>query len=124
MAFDVGTAVGYLDLDTSGFTKGFARARADMKTFSDENATFNDKLAATGSIMKNVGSTMTKWVTLPLVGVGTAAMKVGNEFESQMSRVQAISGATGDQLQMLTDQAMDLGASTSFSARALPTCPR
>lgn len=117
MAFDVGTAVGYLDLDTSGFTKGFARARADMKTFSDENATFNDKLAATGSIMKNVGSTMTKWVTLPLVGVGTAAMKVGNEFESQMSRVQAISGATGDQLQMLTDQAMDLGASTSFSAK-------
>ena len=117
MAFDVGTAVGYLDLDTSGFTKGFARARADMKTFSDENATFNDKLAATGSIMKNVGSTMTTWVTLPLVGVGTAAMKVGNEFESQMSRVQAISGATGDQLQMLTDQAMDLGASTSFSAK-------
>lgn len=117
MAFDVGTAVGYLDLDTSGFTKGFARARADMKTFSDKNATFNDKLAATGSIMKNVGSTMTKWVTLPLVGVGTAAMKVGNEFESQMSRVQAISGATGDQLQMLTDQAMDLGASTSFSAK-------
>lgn len=117
MAFDVGTAVGYLDLDTSGFTKGFARARADMKTFSDENATFNDKLAATGSIMKNVGSTMTKWVTLPLVGVGTAAMKVGNEFESQMSRVQAISGATGDQLQMLTDQAMDLGASTSFFAK-------
>lgn len=117
MAFDVGTAVGYLDLDTSGFTKGFARARADMKTFSDENATFDDKLAATGSIMKNVGSTMTKWVTLPLVGVGTAAMKVGNEFESQMSRVQAISGATGDQLQMLTDQAMDLGASTSFSAK-------
>lgn len=117
MAFDVGTAVGYLDLDTSGFTKGFARARADMKTFSDENATFNDKLAATGSIMKNVGSTMTKWVTLPLVGVGTAAMKVGNEFESQMSRVQAISGATKDQLQTLTDQAMDLGASTSFSAK-------
>lgn len=117
MAFDVGTAVGYLDLDTFGFTKGFARARADMKTFSDENATVNDKLAATGSIMKNVGSTMTEWVTLPLVGVGTAAMKVGNEFESQMSRVQAISGATGDQLQMLTDQAMDLGASTSFSAK-------
>lgn len=117
MAFDVGTAVGYLDLDTSGFTKGFARARADMRTFSDENVTFNDKLAATGSIMKNVGSTMTKWVTLPLIGIGTAAMKVGNEFESQMFRVQAISGATGDQLQMLTDQAMDLGASTSFSAK-------
>lgn len=116
MAFDVGTAIGYLDLDTSGFTKGFARARADMKTFSDKNATFNDKLAATGSIMKNVGSTMTKWVTLPLVGVGTAAMKVGNEFESQMSRVGAIAEEVGVTIEDLEQQALDLGASTSFSA--------
>ena len=116
MAFDVGTAVGYLDLDTSGFTKGFARARADMKTFSDENATVNDKLAATGSIMKNVGSTMTKWVTLPLVGVGTAAMKIGNEFESQMSRVGAIAEEVGVTIEDLEQQALDLGASTSFSA--------
>ena len=116
MAFDVGTAVGYLDLDTSGFTKGFARARADMKTFSDENATVNDRLAATGSIMKNVGSTMTKWVTLPLVGVGTAAMKIGNEFESQMSRVGAIAEEVGVTIEDLEQQALDLGASTSFSA--------
>ena len=117
MAFDVGTAVGYLDLDTSGFTRGFAKARADMKIFSDETATFTDKLAATGSIMKSVGSTMTKWVTLPLIGIGTASVKIGNEFESQMSRVQAISGATGDQLEMLEEQALDLGASTAFSAK-------
>lgn len=116
MAFDVGTAVGYLDLDTSGFTKGFARARADMKTFSDKNATFNDKLAATGSIMKNVGSTMTKWVTLPLVGVGTAAIKTAANFESGMSAVAAISGATGTQLDQLTDKAMEMGAKTKFSA--------
>lgn len=117
MAFDVGTAVGYLDLDTSGFTRGFAKARADMEIFSDETATFTDKLAATRSIMKSVGSTMTKWVTLPLIGIGAASVKIGNEFESQMSRVQAISGATGDQLEMLEEQALDLGASTAFSAK-------
>lgn len=116
MAFDVGTAVGYLDLDTSGFTKGFARARADMKTFSDKNATFNDKLAATGSIMKNVGSSMTKWVTVPLVGAGAAAIKTAANFESGMSAVAAISGATGTQLDQLTDKALEMGAKTKFSA--------
>lgn len=116
MAFDVGTAVGYLDLDTSGFTKGFARARADMKTFSDNNATFNDKLAATGSILKNVGSSMTKWVTVPLVGAGAAAIKTAANFESGMSAVAAISGATGTQLDQLTDKALDMGAKTKFSA--------
>lgn len=116
MAFDVGTAVGYLDLDTSGFTKGFARARADMKTFSDKNATFNDKLAATGSIMKNVGSSLTKWVTVPLVGAGAAAIKTAANFESGMSAVAAISGATGTQLDQLTDKALEMGAKTKFSA--------
>ena len=116
MAFDVGTAIGYLDLDTSGFTKGFARARADMRTFSDENATFNDKLAATGSIMQNVGSTMTTWVTVPLVGAGAAAIKTAANFESGMSKVAAISGATGTQLEQLTGKALEMGANTKFSA--------
>lgn len=116
MAFDIGTAVGYLDLDTSGFTKGFARARADMKTFSDKNATFNDKLAATGSILRNVGSSLTKWVTVPLVGAGAAAIKTAANFESGMSNVAAISGATGTQLDQLTDKALEMGAQTKFSA--------
>lgn len=116
MAFDVGTAIGYLDLDTSGFTRGFSRARADMKTFSDENATFDDKLAATGSILKNVGSSLTKWVTVPLVGAGAASIKTAANFESGMSRVAAISGATETQLGQLTDKALEMGAQTKFSA--------
>lgn len=116
MAFDVGTAVGYLDLDTSGFTKGFARARADMKTFSDANATFTDKLAATGSVLRNVGSSLTKWVTVPLVGAGAAAVKVAAGFESEMSKVSAISGAAGENLTSLTDKALEMGAKTKFSA--------
>lgn len=116
MAFDVGTAVGYLDLDTSGFTRGFSRARADMKTFSDNNATLNDKLAATGSILQNVGSSLTKWVTVPLVGAGAAATKTAANFESGMSKVAAISGATGTQLDQLTDKALEMGAQTKFSA--------
>lgn len=105
-----------MDLDTSGFTKGFNRATQDLKTFTYKNATANDKLAATGSALRNVGSTLTKTVTLPLVGIGTAAMKVGNEFEAQMSRVQAIAGASGDELEALTQQALDLGSATAFSA--------
>ncbi len=116
MAFDVGTAVGYLDLDTSGFTRGFSRARADMKTFSDENATFNDKLAVTGSILHNVGSSLTKWVTVPLAGAGAAAIKTAANFESGMSVVAAISGATGTQLDQLTDKALEMGSKTKFSA--------
>src|SRR5690625_6719468 len=34
-----------------------------------------------------------------------------------MSQVSAVSGATGDELQALTDRARELGGSTSFSAK-------
>lgn len=116
MSVDVGTAIGYLDLDTSKFKKGFKSALDDLQTFSDKTTKAGDKFTALGSAMTTTGSTLTKWVTTPLVGIGTAAFAVGNEFESAMSKVQAISGATGEQLEDLTEQAMDLGATTAFSA--------
>lgn len=46
----------------------------------------------------------------------TAAVAIGMNFESAMSNVAAISGATGDELAMLTDTAKELGAATQFSA--------
>lgn len=55
-------------------------------------------------------------VTLAIAGVGVAAVKMGDDFEAQMSRVAAISGATGDDLKALTDQALQLGADTAYSA--------
>ena len=51
-----------------------------------------------------------------LAGVATAAAKTGADFESQMSRVKAISGATGEEFEKLKAQAIELGAETSFSA--------
>lgn len=116
MSFNVGQAVGYLDLDTSGFNRGFKSALQDLKIFQDQSASVMGKVGAIGSAMTNVGSSMTKYVTTPIVSLGAASMAVGTKFESAMSRVQAISGATGKELEALTDQALDLGASTAFSA--------
>lgn len=49
-------------------------------------------------------------------GVGIAAVKLGMDFEAQMSRVQAIAGATGQELEELKNVALKLGAETAFSA--------
>lgn len=116
MAFDVGTAVGYLDLDTSGLQRGFKTALSDIEAFGDRTNSASQRTYALGSAMTSVGSTLTTNVTLPLVGIGTAAMAVGNKFESAMSRVKGVSGATGEEFEALKDQALDLGASTAFSA--------
>lgn len=43
-------------------------------------------------------------------------MNLGIDFSASMSNVQAISGATGDEIAMLEQKARDLGATTVFSA--------
>ena len=116
MSVNVGEAVGYLDLDTSGFTKGFKSALQELQAFKNSASSMGDKVTALGSAMTKAGSTMTKSVTLPLVGLGTAAVATTTKFESAMSKVSAISGATGDDLAALTDKAKEMGAKTKFSA--------
>lgn len=55
--------------------------------------------------------------SIALGGIATAAIKVGSDFESQMSRVKAISGATGEEFEKLKEQAIQLGADTAFSSK-------
>lgn len=77
---------------------------------------YGDKITKISKKLDNVGSTLTTSLTLPVLAIGTAAVTTGNDFEAQMSRVQAIAGATKDELEELTNQAIELGAKTSFSA--------
>ena len=74
------------------------------------------RLNKIGSGLEKVGGKLTTHVSVPLVAVGTIAAKTGMDFEAEMSRVKAISGATGDQFKMLEEQALSLGQSTAFSA--------
>lgn len=105
--FDLGSAVGYLELDTSGFQKGFKDAKNQMKTFSDETAKFSDKMGAVGGIMTNVGGTLTKYVTGPLVGAGTAFVAFASEGETAMSQFQAkvgdVTGSMEDYKDVMED---------------------
>lgn len=116
MAIDVGTAIGYLDLDTSGFENGFKTALSDLKVFQDNSASIGDKMSALGSSFTSAGKSLTAGVTLPLVGVGTVAVKTASDFDSAMAEVQAISSATGDDFDLLRDKAKEMGAKTKFSA--------
>ena len=77
---------------------------------------FGEKVTNISSKIDTLGSTLTTSLTLPVLAIGTAAVTAGNDFEAQMSRVQAIAGATKDELKQLTDQAIQLGAETTFSA--------
>ncbi|HAZ0641779.1 TPA: phage tail tape measure protein [Enterococcus faecium] len=98
----------------SGLVKTFKDAQDAVKTFEKNS---NSMTTAVGKVMQGTGAAMTKYITTPLIGVGVAAAKVGGDFEAQMSRVKAISGATGDTFEQMKQQAIDLGAKTAFSAK-------
>ena len=80
---------------------------------------FNSGITKLGSLAKGgfkVLSAAVAGVTASLGAASGAVIKIGSDFESQMSRVKAISGATGEEFEQLRQQAIDLGADTAFSA--------
>jgi TP901 family phage tail tape measure protein len=75
------------------------------------------KMQDIGKGMESVGKDLTKTITLPIAGIGTAAIKIGMDFEQSMSKVKAMSGATGEEMVLLEKAARDAGATTSKSAK-------
>lgn len=117
MAVDVGSATGYLDLDISGFLANLRTAQSEADRESKNMATkVGNNITGIGKSMTSVGSTLTKSATVPLLGIGTAGLKVASDFDSAMSGVKAISGATGEEFDALRAKAIELGGSTAFSA--------
>lgn len=95
-------ADGYLNFDTKINEKGFNEGVGKLS-----------KLGKSG--LKVATTAITALGTAAGAGI-TAAVKVGAAFEAEMSKVSAISGATGKDLESLTDKAKEMGAKTKFSA--------
>ena len=117
MAIDVGSAVGHLDLDINGFLKSLKTAQNEAEdTTKRISSTIGGHLQSAGKNLETVGSTLTKTITVPIIGLGGLVIKTSSTFESAMSRVQAVSGASGGELQKLNKKAQELGATTAWSA--------
>ena len=122
------TALNNAEADFNKFENEVKEAQRELDNFDatnikrqvEENAKAlndtGDKIVNFGEKVSNVGSTLNRTVALPIIGIGTAAIATSMNFESAMSNVEAISGATGEDLQKLSDKAREMGASTSKSA--------
>src|SRR5690625_765385 len=102
--------------DVSNFTSSLRQATSEMRSFSSQASSQMSGMQSSANAMSSIGSTMTRNVTLPLVGIGTAATITGAKFQRQMSTVGAVSGATGADMEALSDKAREMGATTMFSA--------
>lgn len=57
-----------------------------------------------------------KYLSLAAAGVAALSLRAGMNFDEGMSKVQAVSGATGQELDALREKAKEMGARTKFSA--------
>ncbi|MBO7727662.1 MAG: phage tail tape measure protein [Oscillospiraceae bacterium] len=73
------------------------------------------KMEAFGDSVTSAGQKIMP-ASMAVAGLGAAAVKTAADFDSGMSKVAAISGATGDDLDALRDKAREMGAKTKFSA--------
>lgn len=73
------------------------------------------KMENLGNSIAGVGKTIMP-ISTAVGGLGIAAVKTAADFDSAMSQVAAVSGATGDDLQSLRDKAREMGEKTKFSA--------
>jgi len=88
----------------------------DLKAFSDSSQNLQRELRKSGRKMQSIGKSMTMSLTAPIAIMGGLAVKTFATFEQSMAKVQAISGAVGQDFQNLTNLAKDLGIATRFSA--------
>lgn len=112
MATVIGSIMARLQLNIDNFSANMKNAEEQIKRVEDKFSGFADL----GGRLSSVGTALTIGVTTPVVGLATAAVKTAATFEASMSKVQAISGATGSDLETLKNKAKEMGATTQFSA--------
>lgn len=77
--------------------------------------TAGQKISSAGQGITNFGNSL-KPMSTAAAGVIGGSIKVFMDFEHQMSRVKAISGATADEFSLLNNKAQEMGATTKYTA--------
>jgi TP901 family phage tail tape measure protein len=109
-----GIALGNMIVKIVGDSSDLDKAlKNTKKLMADLGSAIND---AAKQVDRSVTAVFTA-AAASVTAIGVAAISTGAQFEAGMARVQAVSGATADQMAALTDQAREIGKTTQFSAK-------
>lgn len=96
-------------MNTEEYENALKKASSDTNAFADKLKSGFDKVAKVGAAAMGAA-------TAAVTAFTVSSIKTGMEFDSAMSQVAAVSGATGEDFDLLREKAMEMGASTKFSA--------
>ncbi|RPJ61429.1 MAG: phage tail tape measure protein, partial [Acidobacteria bacterium] len=83
---------------------------------SDKVEEVGNSFSKLGALGKSLGAGLTQNLTAPITLIGGAVLKLSADFERAMNRIAAVTQSTGDEFDLLRDTALDMGATTQYSA--------
>ena len=112
-----------IDLDTVALEELEKQAKesasilgSQMQAAGEKIQAVGEKIKGVGDKLQSIGSNLTTKVTAPIVAGFAAAVKTTGDFDAAMSKVQAVSGATATDMELLRAKAKEMGETTKFSA--------
>jgi hypothetical protein len=90
MALNAGTVYASLELDCSKYFDGFRNAQKKMEGFSANLKNMGDRVKDLGKSMSDMGQQLTTKLTLPIVGIGAAVIKLSSDMTENMNKVNVV----------------------------------
>ena len=97
------------------FTKSFQRSIGVLTSGSATGAKAFKNVQKAGENITKVGDNLTKTVTLPIVGIGTASLKMASDFEDGIAKVSTIADTTAMSIDDIRQATLDLSKQTGAS---------
>ena len=102
-------------IETENELKRLTTEANNSHTALEKMGVLGETLQSAGDKISGVGQKLLP-VTAGVTALGTIAVKTGADFDSAMSKVAAVSGATGSEMDALREKAHEMGSKTKFSA--------
>lgn len=121
MSVNLGTATGYLELNSDRWVSSYNTARQQMQALADSSQSMSSRFQAAGQMLTSAGTALTTCVTVPLAGMGAASLKSAVDFESAFAGVRKTVDATKSQYKDLEDGIRSMSKQMPQSAAEIAT---
>ena len=95
------------------------RISADIKAFEQGMSKVQGRMASVGKDLQRVGATMTRTVTLPLLGIGAAAIKAASDAEEMGAKFDTVFSTVGTSVKRDIDAFADSVGRSTYELRGM-----
>lgn len=124
MSYNAGRVEVEVTVDKSDFDQGMDEAQQEIQSLNgsslsglgDSFSGIAAKAGAVGESMTQVGKSLSLSITAPLTAIGALSAKEFLEFDAALTKTQAVTGMTADEIAAMGEAAKEMAADSVFSA--------